>query len=121
MEMDAIHPFREGNSRTLSPFTGDLAAAWGHRHDWSACAPSGESRQQVLYARDVGVMRWDSSQLGAILRANLHDVRWERQARTLLADELVCGNDPMMILDNWSRVAPDRGDRTYFAACSKVR
>ena len=34
-ELDAIHPFREGNSRTLRVFTSDLAQAAGHSLDWS--------------------------------------------------------------------------------------
>ena len=35
-EFDAIHAFREGNSRTLRAFTADLAQAVGHQLDWSA-------------------------------------------------------------------------------------
>jgi cell filamentation protein len=33
-EMYAVHPFREGNTRSLRAFLGQLAAAAGHRVDW---------------------------------------------------------------------------------------
>ena len=33
-EMYAVHPFREGNTRSLRTFLGQLAAAAGHRVDW---------------------------------------------------------------------------------------
>src|SRR5580658_6378710 len=34
-ELDAIHAFREGNSRTLRAITSDLAQLAGHRLDWA--------------------------------------------------------------------------------------
>ena len=33
-EMYSVHPFREGNTRSLRAFLGQLAAAAGHRVDW---------------------------------------------------------------------------------------
>jgi len=33
-EMYAVHPFREGNTRSLRTFLGQLAAAAAHRVDW---------------------------------------------------------------------------------------
>lgn len=33
-EMYAVHPFREGNTRSLRTFLGQLALAAGHRVDW---------------------------------------------------------------------------------------
>jgi cell filamentation protein len=70
-ELDAIHGFREGNSRTLRAFTSDLAAAAGHRLDWSRNGTAEEDRQRLYHARDVAVMRGDSSELAAIIAACL--------------------------------------------------
>jgi len=71
-ELDAIHPFREGNSRTLRAFTADLAEAAGHRLDWSRTASTAEHRQRLYHARDLAVMRGDISELTQILFANLN-------------------------------------------------
>jgi cell filamentation protein len=73
-ELDAIHAFREGNSRTLRAFTSDLAQAPGHRLDWSGMGSAPEDRQRLYRARDLAVMRGDTSELtqivGACLAAN---------------------------------------------------
>jgi cell filamentation protein len=70
-ELDAIHAFREGNSRTLRAFTSDLAQAAGHGLDWARTAPTPENRQNLYHARDVAVMRGDISELARIIAANL--------------------------------------------------
>jgi cell filamentation protein len=67
-DLDAIHAFREGNSRTLRAFTADLAQAAGYRLVW---AKVGEQRQQLYHARDVAVMRGDTSELAGIFRTCL--------------------------------------------------
>jgi cell filamentation protein len=67
-ELDAIHPFREGNSRTLRAWFSDLAQASGRRLDWSCVGQSEEARQRLCHARDVAVMRGDLAELTAILR-----------------------------------------------------
>jgi cell filamentation protein len=71
-ELDAIHAFREGNSRTLRAFTSDLAEAAGQGLDWARTAPNPEHRQSLYHARDVAVMRGDTSELARIIAANLH-------------------------------------------------
>jgi cell filamentation protein len=71
-EFDAIHPFREGNSRTLRQFFRDLAQAAGYILDWTAASATEEQRQQIVLARDIAVMRGDSSPLAGIILANLH-------------------------------------------------
>jgi cell filamentation protein len=70
-ELDAIHAFRDGNSRTLRAFTSDLAEAAGHRLNWARAAQAGEDRQRLYHARDLAVMRGDLSKLTAIIRTNL--------------------------------------------------
>jgi cell filamentation protein len=62
-ELDAIHAFREGNSRTLRVFTSDLAQAAGHRLDWAVAAQSNDARERLYHARDVAVMRGNASDL----------------------------------------------------------
>jgi cell filamentation protein len=71
-ELDSIHAFRDGNSRTLRVFTSDLARSAGHRLDWAPSAATEEQRQRLYHARDLAVMRGDTSQLAQILSANLH-------------------------------------------------
>ena len=46
-ELDSIHAFREGNSRTLRTFTADLAGAAGHQLQWSTTGSSPEDRQHL--------------------------------------------------------------------------
>jgi len=70
-ELDAIHAFRDGNSRTLRAFTSDLAYAAGHRLDWALVAQAAEGRQKLYHARDLAVMRGDLSELTGIIGAGL--------------------------------------------------
>jgi cell filamentation protein len=70
-ELDAIHAFRDGNSRTLRVFSADLAEVAGHRLDWARAAQTGEDRQRLYHARDLAVMHGDLSELTAIIRATL--------------------------------------------------
>ena len=71
-ELDSIHAFRDGNSRTLRVFTSDIAQSAGHRLDWAPSAATEEQRQRLFHARDLAVMRGDASQLAQIRSANLH-------------------------------------------------
>jgi len=72
-ELDAIHAFRDGNSRTLRAFTSDLVKAAGHRLDWAVAANAAEGRQRLYHARDLAVMRGDLSELTGIIGAALRD------------------------------------------------
>lgn len=56
--LHAIHPFREGNSRTLRPFFSGIAKAAGLQVDWSILAAEG-LREQLHAARDRAVMHGD--------------------------------------------------------------
>jgi cell filamentation protein len=58
-ELNARHPFREGNGRTQRAFLRQLSAAAGWRLDWSALNREGNiaaSRQTLLHA-DFDLMR----------------------------------------------------------------
>ena len=70
-ELDAIHAFREGNSRTLRAFTSDLAQAAGHRLNWAVAARSADAQKSLYHARDIAVMRGDVSELVTIIAACL--------------------------------------------------
>jgi cell filamentation protein len=70
-ELDAIHAFREGNSRTLRAFFADLAQAAGHRLEWARMGATEEDRQRLYQARDLAVMRGDSAQLTGLIAACL--------------------------------------------------
>jgi cell filamentation protein len=73
-ELDAIHAFRDGNSRTLRAFTSDLAEAVGHRLDWAPAAATAEQRQRLFRARDQAVMRGDIAELADIVAAGLRSL-----------------------------------------------
>ena len=69
-EFDAIHPFREGNSRTLRLFFSGIAKAAGFQFDWHILAA--EDLQQQLYAaRDRAVMHGDTATLTALFSSIL--------------------------------------------------
>jgi cell filamentation protein len=52
-ELDATHPFREGNSRTLRQFSADLASAAGYRLDWAPTGRDEGTRNALYRARDL--------------------------------------------------------------------
>lgn len=65
-EINAIHPFREGNGRTQREFIRQLALSAGHTIDWY-----GFNQQQMTDASIASHLRGDYSGLSRILRAAL--------------------------------------------------
>jgi len=55
--LDYLHPFREGNSRTLRTFTEQLARENGHKLDWGTTNVTAESRDALYIARDMAVIQ----------------------------------------------------------------
>lgn len=55
--LDYLHPFREGNSRTLRTFTEQLARENGHKLDWGTTNVTPESRDALYIARDMAVIQ----------------------------------------------------------------
>ena len=53
--LDYLHPFREGNSRTLRSFTEQLARENGHHLDWGTTNVTPQSRDALYIARDMAV------------------------------------------------------------------
>ncbi len=54
-ELDYIHPFKDGNSRTLRVFTRQLANEAGYILDWSRFAEGNAGRDILYIARDLSV------------------------------------------------------------------
>jgi cell filamentation protein len=65
-ELDAIHPFREGNSRTLRLFFHGVAHNAGYFADWRILAAPASARDTLYTARDRAVMHGDSGPLAAL-------------------------------------------------------
>jgi cell filamentation protein len=55
--LDYLHPFCEGNSRTLRTFTAQLASEAGHKLDWNTTNVTPQSRDALYVARDLAVIR----------------------------------------------------------------
>lgn len=54
-DLDLIHPFGEGNSRTLRVFTAQLAQEAGYSLDWGTSKADALSRDRLYVARDLAV------------------------------------------------------------------
>jgi cell filamentation protein len=54
-DMDYLHPFKEGNSRTLRAFTTQLAREAGRELDWGTTNADAASRDRLYIARDKEV------------------------------------------------------------------
>ena len=63
-EINAIHPFREGNGRTQREFLRQLALGAGHTISWA-----GFTQEQMTMASILSHTRADNSQLASIIRA----------------------------------------------------
>jgi cell filamentation protein len=70
-ELDATHPFREGNSRTLRQFSADLALAAGYELDWEPSGLTEDSRNALYTARDLAFTQRKYAPLLNIIQANL--------------------------------------------------
>lgn len=69
-EINAIHPFREGNGRTQREFLRQLALHAGHPLSWA-----GFTQQPMIEASILSHTRGDNSQLASIVHAALWSTR----------------------------------------------
>ncbi len=69
-EINAIHPFREGNGRAQREFIRQLGVHAGHPLSWA-----GFTQQQMTDASILSHMRGDNSQLAAIIETALLSTR----------------------------------------------
>ena len=74
-EINAIHPFREGNGRTQQEFIRELALKAGHSIEWGSI-----SRDQMYAASKVSFERADSSGLAAVIDIAINSPDSERTA-----------------------------------------
>jgi fido (protein-threonine AMPylation protein) len=66
-EIDARHPFREGNSRALRQFFTDLLRQAEVRLEWSRISETPGSRERLMFARDQAVIQGDASHLARLI------------------------------------------------------
>ncbi|WP_208441801.1 Fic/DOC family protein [Bartonella raoultii] len=65
-ELNVLHPFREGNGRSLREFMGQLAREAGYYIDWSSL------EQQEMIKASVAAYHGNSEHLSALIRQNLN-------------------------------------------------
>ena len=75
-EINAIHPFREGNGRTQREFLRQLAVAAGHTISWE-----GFTQEEMVVASIRSHTQGDNSQLASIVRAALVATDEERDEK----------------------------------------
>ncbi len=77
-EINAIHPFREGNGRVQREFIRQLGLHAGHPLTW-AVSGMGFTQQQMVVASVLSHTRGDNSQLADIIEAALFSTREGRR------------------------------------------
>lgn len=82
-DLDYLHPFKEGNSRTLRVFTSQLAREAGFELDWNTVGANAEGRDKLYIARDKDVIKRAFPGLDEA-RAMGTDKREEYEAYTLV-------------------------------------
>ena len=105
--LDYLHPFREGNSRTLRTFTEQLARENGHRLDWGTTNVTPRSRDALYVARDMAVIQLRYPGLTADkmmsvddrqeyeMAFQLHRYRWHDPLQEIIRRSLERGRDPL--------------------------
>ena len=66
-KLNVLHPFREGNARSIREFIGQLAHDAGYGIDWL-----GVARVEMTQA-SIDAYQGDSRRMTSLIRANLHD------------------------------------------------
>lgn len=66
-ELNVLHPFREGNGRTLREFVGQLANQAGYEIRWDCI------EQDEIIRASIHAYHGDASHLAELIRGNLHD------------------------------------------------
>lgn len=71
-ELNVLHPFREGNGRSIREFIGQVARGAGYAIDWK-----GVDRADVTQA-SIEAYEGDSTRMAALIRTNICDLDQER-------------------------------------------
>jgi cell filamentation protein len=74
-EINAVHPFREGNGRAQQEFIRELGERSGHRIEWSRV-----SREMMYHTSELSFRGGDSSGLAAVISAAIVAPSDERRA-----------------------------------------
>ena len=69
-EINAVHPFREGNGRTQREFVRQLAEQAGHTISWE-----GFTQEGMVLASILSHTKGDNSELASIIRAAIVEAR----------------------------------------------
>lgn len=90
-ELDYIHPFLDGNSRTLRSFTAQLAEKAGYRIEWEQFDTAHQGRDKLYIARDLAVNKIAKSgieQPNTMMRivSSMDRLQGNRDLGDLLAD-----------------------------------
>ncbi|TQJ94708.1 Fic/DOC family protein [Achromobacter sp. SLBN-14] len=67
-ELNVLHPFREGNGRSIREFIGQLARDAGYGIDWQGI------RREEMTQASIAAYQGDSSQMASLIRAGLRDI-----------------------------------------------
>jgi cell filamentation protein len=99
-EINAVHPFREGNGRTQRVFISELARRNGYALDWSCT-----SQEQVYKASRLSFQHGDNAGLKAILSSALRREKSDREhpgnAPAAGREHLVMTIRPHNAPENW--------------------
>lgn len=93
-ELDAVHPFREGNSRTFRQFTSDIARNAGYQLDWSKTASSENGQNKLYEARDRAVLKRDTSGLEKIILEGLSPLNEKTKTQSSGLQSVRVGSNP---------------------------
>lgn len=138
-DLDYLHPFKDGNSRTLRIFTAQLASNAGYRLDWNTTNVDAASRDQLYMARDKEVMQRElddgvsktsekeitttllnlknSDSLAALIEKSITKTYHQDMAKSLVNDskDVVLAKYPKLesavaVLDHIYNLSQERGD-----------
>lgn len=83
-ELNVLHPFREGNGRSIREFIGQLARDAGYGIDWQGI------RREDMTQASIEAYQGDSSRMASLIRAGLRDLDREYAhdlARAVVGDK----------------------------------
>lgn len=138
-DLDYLHPFKDGNSRSLRIFTAQLASTAGYRLDWNTTNVDAASRDELYMARDKEVMQREindgvsktaekeiadtlmnlnySDSLAVLIEKSITRTYHQDMAKSLVNDskEVALAKFPklesaMAVLDHIYKLSQDRGD-----------
>lgn len=117
-DLDHVHSFREGNSRTLREFTRSLAQASGYNLDWTPTSVDAADRNRLYVARDIAVLERAFPGLTAQRGMETNDRAEFEASLTLPALRRVPGASLKSIIRAGLTPAPDVASGVVLASAS---